>query len=155
VSVTPQLKELILTAADQFRHLNRSQSLSAADKKQLKTFFLEQILAPQMGNLLRQTPNGPILSGRTARERMAAEQMLTAKDVQAWLKIKPKTVYYYANQRLIPHIRISGTVRFPAQALQKWIARCMHIPPEMITGRRGTPRRIAGRWRTRKARRTH
>jgi hypothetical protein len=48
VSVTPTLKELVRVATTQFRLLNRNKFLSAADRKQLKAFFLDRMMGPRV-----------------------------------------------------------------------------------------------------------
>jgi hypothetical protein len=58
VSVTPKLEELVRIAATQFRTLNRTKSLSAADKKQLQMFFLSRMIGPRVRDVLRDHTNG-------------------------------------------------------------------------------------------------
>ncbi|MGA7909429.1 MAG: hypothetical protein WCA16_18625, partial [Candidatus Sulfotelmatobacter sp.] len=42
-----------------------------------------------------------------------------------------KTLYGFAKQKTIPHVRLKGNVRFPALELQKWVSRHSHLPREM------------------------
>jgi predicted DNA-binding transcriptional regulator AlpA len=131
VSLTPEFKELIFIAVAQFRWLNRNKSLSRADKKQLKTFFLEQLIAPHVPNPAQRNSNGRASAGRTPKNRIVGQQMLTAKEVEAWLRIDRKTIYLYVQKRLIPHLRLEGNVRFPALELQQWVRRHSYPPRDM------------------------
>jgi predicted DNA-binding transcriptional regulator AlpA len=140
VSVTPQLKELIFTAVTQFRWLNRSKSLSRADKKQLKTFFLEELIAPHVRNTAQRSQRGRASADQAQKGRLPNQPMLTAKEVEAWLRINRKTVYAYVQKRLIPHVRLEGNVRFPALELQHWVVRNSRLPRKMRTRRIGQPR---------------
>ena len=130
MSATPVLKLLVRTAADQFQLLNRNKSLSVADKRQLKTFFLDRMIGPRVRDVLAANRTGqtPV---RAPKDRMAGQSLLTAKEVEAWLKIDVKTLYKYAAENAIPHIRLKANVRFPARELQQWIDRHFHLPPTM------------------------
>ena len=59
------------------------------------------------------------------------DAFMSASEVEAWLKIDVKTRYRYADLKIIPHLRIQGTVRFPARELQRWVERHSHVPREM------------------------
>ena len=50
-------------------------------------------------------------------------EMLTAKELEAILKIDVKTIYSYVQRGLIPYIRIESNVRFLKQEILKWIVR--------------------------------
>lgn len=42
-----------------------------------------------------------------------APELLTARDLEALLKIDVKTIYSYAQRGLIPYVKIQSNVRFP------------------------------------------
>lgn|GEM_PF-6161571 len=132
MSVTPNFKELVRIATTQFRLLNRNKSLSAADRKQLKTFFLDRMIGPRVRDVLRQNSTGEVLPFRAPKDHMAGQRLLTAKEVEAWLGIDVKTLYAFAKRKMVPHVRLQGNVRFPARELQKWVDRHSHIPREMV-----------------------
>ena len=48
-------------------------------------------------------------------------EMLTAKELEALLKIDVKTIYTYVQRGLIPYVRIQSNVRFPKQQILAWI----------------------------------
>ena len=48
-------------------------------------------------------------------------EMLTAKELEALLKIDVKTIYAYVQRGLIPYVRIQSNVRFPKQQILGWI----------------------------------
>ncbi len=47
--------------------------------------------------------------------------MLTAKDLEALLKIDVKTIYAYVQKGLIPYVRIQSNVRFLKDEILDWI----------------------------------
>ena len=47
--------------------------------------------------------------------------MLTVKELSAWLKIKPSTLYLWVSQNKIPCLRIHGLARFEPEAIQTWL----------------------------------
>lgn len=67
-------------------------------------------------------PDGRELSPRDAPE------MLTAKELEAFLKINVKTIYSYVQRGLIPYVRIQSNVRFPKQAILLWIEEQSYRP---------------------------
>lgn len=131
MSISPKFKELVRVASTQFKLLNRNKSLSRADKKQLKTFFLDRMIGPQVRHVLAQNTNGHAVPASQPPERMAGQRLLTAREAEAWLQIDAKTLYKYANEGLIPHVRLKTNVRFPARELQRWVRRHFHLPPGM------------------------
>jgi len=48
-------------------------------------------------------------------------EMLTAKELEALLKIDQKTIYGYVQRGLIPYVRIQSNVRFPKKQIAEWI----------------------------------
>lgn len=47
--------------------------------------------------------------------------MLTARDLEALLKIDVKTIYGYVQKGLIPYVRIQSNLRFIRQEIFDWI----------------------------------
>jgi len=48
-------------------------------------------------------------------------QMLTVKELSAWLNIKESTLYLWVSKNKIPCRRIHGLVRFEPEAIQAWL----------------------------------
>jgi excisionase family DNA binding protein len=46
---------------------------------------------------------------------------LTISEVSAWLQVKPGTLYAWASQGKIPHVKIHGLIRFQAEEIQQWL----------------------------------
>lgn len=46
---------------------------------------------------------------------------LTVKDLSDYLKIKPSTLYSWANQRKIPHFKVNGLLRFNKEEIDSWL----------------------------------
>ncbi|MBX3344085.1 MAG: helix-turn-helix domain-containing protein [Nitrospira sp.] len=57
-------------------------------------------------------------------------QMLTVKELSAWLNIKESTLYLWASQNKIPCRRIHGLVRFEPEAIQTWLDSFSHASPQ-------------------------
>ena len=57
--------------------------------------------------------------------------MLTAKDLEALLKIDAKTIYGYAKRGLIPYTRIESNIRFPRTEILEWIEQHSYRPRSM------------------------
>jgi hypothetical protein len=55
-------------------------------------------------------------------------EMLTAKELEAMLKIDVKTIYGYVQRGLIPYIRIQSNLRFSKPAILAWIEEQSHRP---------------------------
>jgi excisionase family DNA binding protein len=54
---------------------------------------------------------------------------LTVKEVAILLKIKPSTVYAWAEQRLLPSYKMNGALRFSEEDIRTWLASCK-LPAE-------------------------
>jgi predicted DNA-binding transcriptional regulator AlpA len=100
------MQRLIRVAQIQFRTLNSDKTLSAADRKQLKSFFL--------GRITRALEEPP---GRKA----LPDRLLTAKELENWLGIDRQTIYNYAQRGFLPHIRANSNVRFERRAIARWV----------------------------------
>ncbi|MHB8883086.1 MAG: helix-turn-helix domain-containing protein [Thermodesulfovibrionales bacterium] len=49
------------------------------------------------------------------------EGLLTVADVARMLSISPKTVYFWAETRQIPHYKLNGCLRFKQSEIEAWI----------------------------------
>lgn len=47
--------------------------------------------------------------------------LLTVKDVSAWLQVKPATVYGWAEQGTIPHLKLGRLLRFDPDEIEAWL----------------------------------
>jgi len=68
----------------------------------------------------------------------ALAEYLTAKDLEAHLKIDVKTIYGYVREGLIPYVRIQSNIRFRRHEIQDWIERQSYRPRPNV--RRGKER---------------
>lgn len=50
--------------------------------------------------------------------------IITVKEVANILKIKPTTVYAWAEQRVIPSYKMNGSLRFSEDDIKAWLAAC-------------------------------
>ncbi len=57
-------------------------------------------------------------------------ELLTAKDLEAVLKIDAKTIYSYVRRGLIPYVRIQRNVRFSKREILDWIEKHSYRPPQ-------------------------
>lgn len=64
-------------------------------------------------------------------------EMLTAKELEALLKIDVKTIYAYVQRGLIPYVRIQSNLRFPKQQILGWIEE-RNFRPRVMNGNRNT-----------------
>lgn len=58
---------------------------------------------------------------RNSGSSQAVPELLTAKELEAMLKIDVKTIYSYVQRGLIPYVKIQSNVRFPKEAILYWI----------------------------------
>ena len=49
------------------------------------------------------------------------DQILTLKEVAAYLKLTEKTAYRLASEGKLPGFKVGGSWRFKAEDLEKWI----------------------------------
>ncbi len=61
-------------------------------------------------------------------EKGVEQEMLTAKDLEALLKIDVKTIYSYVQRGLIPYVRIQTNVRFVRRDIFDWIGEHSYRP---------------------------
>jgi predicted DNA-binding transcriptional regulator AlpA len=55
-------------------------------------------------------------------------ELLTARELEAMLKIDIKTIYAYVQRGLIPYVKIQSNVRFPKHEILTWIQEQSHRP---------------------------
>jgi excisionase family DNA binding protein len=48
-------------------------------------------------------------------------EILTARELEAFLRIDVKTIYSYVQRGLIPHMRIESNVRFSKHQVLEWL----------------------------------
>lgn len=48
--------------------------------------------------------------------------LLTVKEVSEKLRVKPSTIYAWAEQKLIPCIKLNGVLRFEEAEILNWLA---------------------------------
>jgi predicted DNA-binding transcriptional regulator AlpA len=58
----------------------------------------------------------------------AAPELMTARELEAMLKIDVKTIYSYVRRGLIPYVKIQSNVRFLKQEILSWIEAQTHRP---------------------------
>jgi predicted DNA-binding transcriptional regulator AlpA len=68
-------------------------------------------------------------------EKAAEPEMLTAKDLEALLKIDVKTIYSYVQRGLIPYVRIQSNVRFVKRDIFDWIGAHSYRPRRAKRGK--------------------
>ena len=55
-------------------------------------------------------------------------ELLTAKELEALLKINVKTIYSYVQRGLIPYVKIQSNVRFVKEQILEWIEQQNYRP---------------------------
>jgi excisionase family DNA binding protein len=55
-------------------------------------------------------------------------QIVTVKVVSELLKVKPKTLYQWAESKQIPSLKLNGALRFDLDDIHEWIASCKNTP---------------------------
>ncbi len=63
-----------------------------------------------------------------SRSPLGESELLTAKDLERWLKIDVKTIYSYVQRGLIPYVRIQSNLRFVRGQIREWIDRQNYRP---------------------------
>lgn len=51
-------------------------------------------------------------------------EILTCKELSEILKVSPKTLYQWAELRVIPCLKLNGALRFDLDDIKKWIHNC-------------------------------
>ena len=71
-------------------------------------------------------------------------ELLTAKELEAILKIDVKTIYSYVQRGLIPYVKIQSNVRFVKEQILEWIEQQNYRPRGQDIGTsRGKKRAIS------------
>lgn len=68
--------------------------------------------------------------------------LLTVRDVAAWLRVHPKTVYGWASRQAIPTLKIQGALRFRREDLASFMEGC--LVREQARSSRPNPSRSGG-----------
>jgi len=58
-------------------------------------------------------------------------ELLTAKELEALLKIDVKTIYSYVQRGLIPYVKIQSNVRFIKEEIMEWVEYQAYRPRSM------------------------
>ena len=59
------------------------------------------------------------------------DRLLTALELEKSLGVKRATIYQWAREGLLPHIRIGNKVRFPQAAMDGWMERQTRLEKEI------------------------
>ncbi len=72
-------------------------------------------------------------SGPTERQSSSRHipELLTARELEALLKIDVKTIYSYVQRGLIPYVKIQSNVRFVKEQILEWIEQQNYRPRSM------------------------
>jgi predicted site-specific integrase-resolvase len=64
----------------------------------------------------------------------ALPDFLTARDLEAFLKIDVKTIYSYVQRGLIPYVRIESNIRFSKHQVLRWLEE-RSFQPRLVNGK--------------------
>ncbi len=67
-------------------------------------------------------------------------EILTARELEALLRIDVKTIYGYVQRGLIPYVRIQSNLRFRKQEVLDWIASQSYSPQRAGLRHGGMPK---------------
>jgi excisionase family DNA binding protein len=56
------------------------------------------------------------------------DEMWTAQELEALLKIDAKTIYAYVQKGIIPYVRLQSNVRFPKKQIRRWLEQNTFTP---------------------------
>jgi excisionase family DNA binding protein len=63
--------------------------------------------------------------------------LLNVKEVSEWLQVKRSTIYLWAEQSMIPHMKLSRLLRFDHDEIEAWLqAHRQEVTPEPISSER-------------------
>jgi len=54
--------------------------------------------------------------------------IVTVNELSVFLKVKPKTLYQWAESKQIPYLKLNGALRFDLNDILEWIASCKTTP---------------------------
>ncbi len=61
-------------------------------------------------------------------------QLMTIEELASRIKVKPKTIYSWAELGKIPNYKINGCLRFDFEEIEKWLEGCKNGPVSGIIG---------------------
>jgi excisionase family DNA binding protein len=67
--------------------------------------------------------------------------LLTVKAVSERLQVKPSTVYLWAAQGTIPHLKLGRLLRFDRDEIEHWLLTCRHGVQAQAEAQAPAPRR--------------
>lgn len=50
-------------------------------------------------------------------------ELFTIKELSAYINVKPKTLYQWVRQRIVPCYRVCGILRFKKSEIDSWLER--------------------------------
>jgi excisionase family DNA binding protein len=63
--------------------------------------------------------------------------LLNVRKVSEWLQVKPSTIYLWAEQGMIPHLKLGRLLRFDPDEIEAWLqAHRQEVTPEPTPPRR-------------------
>ena len=84
---------------------------------------------PAQSTMLATNPNP------SARKHGDVPELLTARELEALLRIDVKTIYSYVQRGLIPYVRIQSNLRFVRSQIFDWITEHNYLPASALTRR--------------------
>ena len=70
----------------------------------------------------------PLHNGSQPLNAIEMPELLTARELEALLRIDVKTIYGYVQRGLIPYVRIQTNLRFWKKDILDWVARQSYPP---------------------------
>jgi excisionase family DNA binding protein len=55
-------------------------------------------------------------------------RIITIDELSGFLRVKPKTLYQWAESKQIPFFKLNGAVRFDLDDIHEWMASCKSTP---------------------------
>jgi len=52
---------------------------------------------------------------------MASTEFLTVKELSAYIRVKPGTLYLWVKKKIIPHYQLEGVIRFKKIEIDQWL----------------------------------
>ena len=67
------------------------------------------------------TSSGTSPGGRAASDRAGADELLTADEVAALLRVTKAWIYAETRRNALPHVRLGRYIRFRRAAIEAWV----------------------------------
>ena len=102
--------------------MNRSdhkRRLCHIDNKVLATY--QEQVKPRFATTRSSAQQEVVHSAPMLVNAEALPEILTARELEALIRIDVKTIYRYVQQGLIPHLRMESNVRFPKHRVLRWL----------------------------------